>query len=275
MNEIMLNSYLLLKRGTSLELNNNDSLIPKLGEPVFERDTFKLKIGDGETVYKNLPYIGLLTEIEGELGIVKGIYQNEKFYTPEGDLIVPNDEFLYIDINTLKIYHHKEEKYQELSAALQTTSELSASSTDDEVITAKGAYEYCNNIENEVAELETALANETARAIEAEQKSLADAKVYTDKVKVDILGEGISETYDTLIEIQGWINEHGIEATDLASAIAAETANRASEDNKLLGEINKLAEDYPPYVSEEIDKLRVELKDYFDTELGVIANGSY
>mgnify|MGYP003308164855 CR=1 FL=1 len=118
MNEVMLNSYLLLKRGTSLELNNNDSLIPKLGEPVFERDTFKLKIGDGETVYKNLPYIGLLTEIEGELGIVKGIYQNEKFYTSEGDLIVPNDEFLYIDINTLKIYHHKEEKYQELSAAL-------------------------------------------------------------------------------------------------------------------------------------------------------------
>ena len=275
MNEVMLNSYLLLKRGTSLELNNNDSLIPKLGEPVFERDTFKLKIGDGETVYKNLPYIGLLTEIEGELGIVKGIYQNEKFYTSEGDLIVPNDEFLYIDINTLKIYHHKEEKYQELSAALQTTSELSADSTDDEVITAKGAYEYCNNIENEVTELEITLANETARAIEAEQKSLADAKAYTDKVKVDILGEGISETYDTLIEIQGWINEHGIEATDLASAIAAETANRTSEDNKLLSEINKLAEDYPPYVSGEIDKLRVELKDYFDTELGVIANGSY
>jgi len=35
-----------------------DSYILEQGEPCFEADTSKLKIGDGSTQYKDLPYIG-------------------------------------------------------------------------------------------------------------------------------------------------------------------------------------------------------------------------
>jgi hypothetical protein len=40
------------------------------------------------------------------------------------------------------------------------------------------------------------------------------------KIKAEILGEGISETYDTLKEIQDWIENEGVEATELAQAVA-------------------------------------------------------
>ena len=71
---------------------------------------------------------------------------------------------------------------------------------------------------------------EKERAMAAESKALNDAKAYTDKVKGDILGEGISETFDTLKEIQTWIEGDGVNATELASAIAAETKNRQDAD---------------------------------------------
>lgn len=62
---------------------------------------------------------------------------------------------------------------------------------------------------------------------------LAQAKAYTDTVKNNILGEGISETYDTLVEIQEWIEGDGVNATELTSAIAAEAKNREDADDAL------------------------------------------
>lgn len=57
------------------------------------------------------------------------------------------------------------------------------------------------------------------------------AKVYADGIKSDLLGEGaISETYDTLKEIADWIETSGVDATDLSSAIAAETRAREEAD---------------------------------------------
>lgn len=59
----------------------------------------------------------------------------------------------------------------------------------------------------------------------------ANAKAYADGIKSDLLGEGaISETYDTLKEIADWIETSGVDATDLSSAIAAETKAREDAD---------------------------------------------
>lgn len=105
-----------------------------------------------------------------------------------------------------------------------------------------------------------AISNALLRADEVE----ANAKAYTNKVKTDILGEGITETFDTLVEIQDWINGEGVNATELTSAIAAETKARNEEDTAIRDEY-KAADSV----------LEESLKNYFDTELGVIANGLY
>ena len=69
-------------------------------------------------------------------------------------------------------------------------------------------------------------------AIGAAEKA---AKDYTDQVKASLLGEGITETYDTLVEIQTWIEGAGVNATELTQAIAVETKAREDAD-KALGE---------------------------------------
>lgn len=77
------------------------------------------------------------------------------------------------------------------------------------------------------------LADEIARAKAAEAQALADAKEYADDLKDSILGEGISETFDTLKEIQTWIEGDGVNATELSGAIAAEAKTRGEEDSRL------------------------------------------
>lgn len=95
------------------------------------------------------------------------------------------------------------------------------------------------NLNTEVANYKTsnnkALADEITRAKAAEAKALDDAKKYTDDVKKSILGEGISTTFDTLVEIQNWINGAGVNATELTEAIAVETQNRANADTRIEG----------------------------------------
>lgn len=49
---------------------------------------------------------------------------------------------------------------------------------------------------------------------------LQEAKTYTDEMRQSLLGEGISETFDTLKEIQNWIETDGVEATELATELA-------------------------------------------------------
>ena len=157
-------------------------------------------------------------------------------------------------------------------------------------------------------QIATSLDEEIARATAAELKTLADAKAYADDIKANLLGEGtLNETYDTLKEISDWIATSGVDATELASAIAAEAAARATEDentrNTLATTANEInlridtinathisdlsltnsnvatlgeelrTEDNA--IKESINSLRTELKNYFDTQLGVIENGSY
>jgi len=49
-------SIIKLRRGNAAEWNLTNEIL-KLGEPGFEKDTFKLKIGDGITAWNDLPYI--------------------------------------------------------------------------------------------------------------------------------------------------------------------------------------------------------------------------
>ena len=52
--------------------------------------------------------------------------------------------------------------------------------------------------------------------------------------------ESIKDTYDTLLEIQKWIEGEGVNATELSGAIAAEAKIREEEDTKLQNQINAL-----------------------------------
>lgn len=82
--------------------------------------------------------------------------------------------------------------------------------------------------------------NNTA-AIGAAEKA---AKDYTDQVKAGLLGEGITETYDTLVEIQTWIEGAGVNATELTQAIAVETKAREDADKALGERIDGVVVDY-------------------------------
>lgn len=84
-------------------------------------------------------------------------------------------------------------------------------------------------IRGRLDELEAHDEDYKAYADQAELDAVATAKAYTDEVKANILGEGITETFDTLVEIQNWINGDGVNATELTEAIAAEAKTRGEE----------------------------------------------
>jgi hypothetical protein len=89
-------------------------------------------------------------------------------------------------------------------------------------------------------ELRGLITAEESRATAAEAQALTDAKAYADDIKTTILGNDLSETYDTLKEIATWIEGDGVDATELAQAIAGEAALRQSEDEALAGRVSVL-----------------------------------
>lgn len=72
--------------------------------------------------------------------------------------------------------------------------------------------------------------------------ALIDAKSYADGIKTAILGEGIKDTFDTLVEIQNWIEGDGVNATELAEEMA-KIPSWAKENTK------------PSYTAEEVGAL--------------------
>lgn len=100
---------------------------------------------------------------------------------------------------------------------------------------------------------------------QAEADALKDAKAYTDEVKKAILtGDSTTElkaAYDTLVEIQEWIEDAGVNATELTEAIAAEAKLRKEEDGRLAGLIAdevKDREDAVKGVQDQIDALGIK-----------------
>lgn len=88
----------------------------------------------------------------------------------------------------------------------------------------------------------SALETEVSRAKAAEAKALEDAKAYVDGVKEALLGEGIKDTFDTLVEIQNWIEGDGVNAGELSGAIATEKSRAEAEEARLAGLIADNAE---------------------------------
>ena len=79
-----------------------------------------------------------------------------------------------------------------------------------------------------------------AYADQAEADALSAAKAYADDLKDAILGEGIKDTFDTLKEIQDWIEGDGVNATELTGAIAAEAKTREDADKAINDRIDAL-----------------------------------
>ena len=59
------------------------------------------------------------------------------------------------------------------------------------------------------------------------------AKAYADGIKSDLLGDDLADTFNTLKDVQDWVDTHGIEATNLSTALAAETKAREEADTAL------------------------------------------
>ena len=73
----------------------------------------------------------------------------------------------------------------------------------------------------------------TATKVTAWDNAEKNAKAYADGIKDALLGDGIKETFDTLVEIQNWIEGDGINATELTEAIADEAELRENADKKI------------------------------------------
>lgn len=63
------------------------------------------------------------------------------------------------------------------------------------------------------------------------------AKAYADGIKSDLLGDDLANTFNTLKDVQDWVDTHGVEATNLSTALAAETKAREEADAALSGRI--------------------------------------
>lgn len=103
----------------------------------------------------------------------------------------------------------------------------------DEAGAASAAETAAKNYADDKVAAEVTRANGAYDAKGAAATAEANAKAYADDLKDSILGEGISETFDTLKEIEAWINGAGVNATELTEAIADEASLRESADNGL------------------------------------------
>ena len=127
---------------------------------------------------------------------------------------------------------------------------IGAPANPDEEVLASGVYIPIENNVNDIA-------NETIRA-KAVEESLSNrignqasgdnvatgVYAYIDGVKKSILGTGeLKNTFDTLIDIQNWIEGDGVNTFELTEAIQAETNKRESADAGLSERIDALYKD--------------------------------
>ena len=63
-------SVILFKRGTKAEFEQIE-FTPRAGQPIFETDTKRLKVGDGVTPYDQLPYIGDVLWVQNQFEVAE------------------------------------------------------------------------------------------------------------------------------------------------------------------------------------------------------------
>ena len=137
-------------------------------------------------------------------------------------------------------YATKADAQEYADAKDSAISEAKKAGTD--AAAALNTYKTENNAAVALKADKSALEAEVSRAKAAEAKALEDAKAYVDDVKEALLGEGIKDTFDTLVEIQNWIEGDGVNAGELSVAIATEKSRAEAEEARLAGLIADNAE---------------------------------
>lgn len=117
------------------------------------------------------------------------------------------------------------------------------------------AQDYATIVENNAKAYADSLAGNYDEKGSAAQ-ALIDAKAYTNEVKEALLGtEELNGTYDTLKEIGAWIENSGVDATELSGAIAKEAKVREDADADLMSEIADVIASQTEWTNNQLQSL--------------------
>lgn len=108
----------------------------------------------------------------------------------------------------------------------------------------------------------------TAAIATAKSEAIADAKTYADNLKKAILGEGVTEAFDALKEVEDWINAHntGNNSPSVVSSIQALETKVGTDVDKVAAAQAKADAALP---KAEFEAFKIELEGMFVTEAEV------
>ena len=118
----------------------------------------------------------------------------------------------------------------DLSASVKES--LAKANTAIQSISHLATTETVNGIDGRVGTIEADYLKAADKTILEGKITTAEtnAKAYADEIKADLLGDDLADTFNTLKDVQDWVNTHGVEATKLATALADETKAREDAD---------------------------------------------
>ena len=205
-----LKTIITLRQGTTAQWADSEVVL-KTGEMGLEYlldGNVKIKAGDGEHLWNDLPYIG--SDIATVDGVVAKASANEAAIKTINETIIPtiNTEIAKkVDKTTLDDYYTKND-------VVAITGTVTEGKTLIEMISdAKSEATYDDT---DIRQLITNEAN-TARAAE---KANADEIARVNDILVTALDNN-TEGLDSIKELAAWINTHGVEASGMANAIEA------------------------------------------------------
>lgn len=261
-----------LKRGTAArwqELN----LVLSAGEPGFELDTYRLKIGDGETAWNDLPYIGVGSggggdiivdtvlsntslnpiankTVKAALDSLEALIAKEHYNFSDGFIVTEDNgiKTIKIDENFFKIDTEDFATKEELRELAAKVSELI-----EQIAAIK--------IPQKLSELENDKEFITIKEVEDKGYLTEIPEDYAKKTDIPSL-EGYAKISD-IPSLDGYAKVSDIPSLE---GYATESFVREEIGKIQLPEIDT-------YTKEEIDEKDKDLKDYIDEEISKIAVG--
>ena len=108
----------------------------------------------------------------------------------------------------------------------------------------------------------------TAAIATAKSEAIANAKTYADNLKKAILGEGVTEAFDTLKEVEDWINAHNTSGSSpsVVSSIQALEAKVGTDVDKVAAAQAKADAALP---KADFEAFKTDLESKFATEAEV------
>ena len=207
------------------------SLTPATGAFVETKDNISnLKLTDLKAIKADAAWIQATDDIKGAFNKIDTRLDNEITRATNAETALGEriDALDYTNASTTQFISSitQEDGQIAVTRAAAGTLVLGTASSGGTVSATHSLNSAFNAIEAKI------VAEEQNRAAQ-DAEMLETAKTYTDNVKKALLGEGISETFDTLVEIQNWINGDGVNATELSTALAGEAQLRLNNDNTL------------------------------------------